>query len=310
MRSDNISVIIPLYRKRDTIGAALSSVLAQTLAPLEIIVVDDGSDDGSAEIVESFTSPMIRLLRQSNAGVSAARNRAMREAAGEWVALLDADDEWMPQYLQHVSRAIHEFPQCRAFGSGFFVRDQKGRVVPGRTPDRRGPVDFFAESMSRYVLIPSAALLHRQTALECGGFPEGMKLGEDQYLWTLMARRASVGFLPERLVIYSRGAQNNSAATYTPEKSDYSLEQLYGPQYSDISNEYVARVALGKALVISTRGGTAEARRTARFFAGTRQNRFALAKLRILNALPASWRPAAMRLYNRLAWLIAKKGMS
>ena len=79
----NISVIIPLYNKASEIAITLHTVLAQSLQPHEIIVVDDGSTDGSAEIVESFGSPLVRLIRQENRGVSAARNRAMREATGE-----------------------------------------------------------------------------------------------------------------------------------------------------------------------------------------------------------------------------------
>ena len=193
MKSNDISVVIPLWNKRAEVGAAIASVLAQTVRPLEIVVVDDGSTDGSAGVVEAFTSPLLRLIRQPNAGVSAARNRAIAEARGEWVALLDADDEWRPEFLEKVSL--------------------------------------------------------------------------------------------------------------------FSLEDLYDPSASELSNEYVARVALGKALTVSAKGGTAEARRAARFFAYTRRNRFALWKLRILNALPAAWRPAVVRFYNSMAWRLARKGL-
>lgn len=310
MKPSDISVVVPLYNKRRDVGAALASVLAQTVAPLEIIVVDDGSTDGSAEVVESFTSPLVRLIRQPNAGVSAARNRAMREARGEWVALLDADDEWRPTFLEKVSLLSLECPECRAFGTGFDIRDERGRLTRADTPSVRGRVDYFAEAMKRYVLIPSAAVLHRPTVLGLGGFPEGMRLGEDQYLWTRLARTAAVGFLPEPLAVYSRAAQNRSAAIYRPEQSRHSLEDLYDPQADCLSNEYVARVALGKALVVSAKGGTAEARRAARFFAYTRRNRAALWKLRLLTMLPAGWRPAVMRFYNRMAWRLARKGLS
>ena len=93
MKSD-ISVVIPLYNKEKEIARTLRSVLAQTSQPLEIIVVDDGSTDGSAARVEEIGSPLIRLIRQENRGVSAARNRAMQEACGEYAALLDGDDTW------------------------------------------------------------------------------------------------------------------------------------------------------------------------------------------------------------------------
>ena len=91
MKSD-ISVVIPLYNKEKEIARTLRSVLAQTSQPLEIIVVDDGSTDGGAEVVRAIGSPLVRLVRQSNAGVCAARNRGIAESTGEYIALLDADD--------------------------------------------------------------------------------------------------------------------------------------------------------------------------------------------------------------------------
>ena len=309
MNPRQISVVIPLWNKRAEVGAAIASVLAQTVPPLEIIVVDDGSTDGSAAVVEAFTSPLVRLIRQPNGGVSAARNRAIGEARGEWVALLDADDEWRPEFLEKVSLLSLECPDCMAFGTGFDIRDAQGALTRGATPAVRGRVDYFAEAMTRYVLIPSATVLHRQTLLSLGGFPEGMRLGEDQYLWTKVARTAAVGFLPEPLVIYSRAAQNRSAAVYRPEQTRFSFEDLYDPTASELSNEYVARVAIGKALTISAKGGTEEARRTARFFAYTRRNRFALWKLRLLTMLPARWRPAVAGFYKRMAWRLARKGL-
>ena len=309
MKSEHISVVIPLWNKRAEVGAAIASALAQTAAPLEIIVVDDGSTDGSAGVVESFTSPLIRLIRQPNAGVSAARNRAIGEARGEWVALLDADDEWRPEFLEKISLLSLECPGCRAFGAAFDIRDEHGRLTRGKTPALRGAVDYFAEAMRCYVLIPSAAVLHRETVIALGGFPEGMRLGEDQYLWTKLARTAQIGFLPEPLAIYSRAAQNRSAAVYRPEQTRFSFEDLYDPSAPELSNEYVARVALGKALTVSAKGGTQEARRAARFFSYTRMNRFALWKLRLLNMLPAKWRPSVAALYNRMAWRLARKGL-
>ena len=226
------------------------------------------------------------------------------------MALLDADDEWRPEFLEKVSLLSLECPECMAFGTGFDIRDERGTLTRGNTPAVRGAVDYFAEAMHRYVLIPSATVVHRQTVISLGGFPEGMRLGEDQYLWTKLARTVPVGFLPEPLAIYSRAAQNRSAAIYRPEDTRFSFEDLYDAAASPLSNEYVARVALGKALTVSAKGGTAEARRAARFFSYTRRNRFALWKLRLLNMLPAGWRPAVAAFYNRMAWRLARKGLN
>ena len=95
-----------MYNKKDEIGATLASVLAQDVAPAEVIVVDDGSTDGSPDIVRAFGSPLVRLVVQENAGVSAARNRGVAEARGRYVAFLDGDDRWEPGFIGKVSELI------------------------------------------------------------------------------------------------------------------------------------------------------------------------------------------------------------
>lgn len=303
----DISVVIPLYNKEREIGRTLRSVLAQTLPPREVIVVDDGSTDGSAAAVEAAASPLIRLVRQPNAGVAAARNRGMREARSEWVALLDGDDVWHEGYLAEIARLIDRYPGCGAYATAFGLRTAKG-LTPAPVPEREGIVDFFRESMTRYVLTSSSATLRRTTALAIGGFPEGMKIGEDQHFWIRMARTAPVCFSPALRVEYLLGAQNRSKSIYTPERTEHTFEELYDPAASEAYNAYVARAALGRALVICAKGGNEEAARTACFFARSRANRRILRKIRILNALPRPWRMPLFNAYNRLAWLAVRKG--
>ena len=304
----DISVVIPLYNKAAEIERTLGSVLGQSVQPREIIVVDDGSTDASAEIVERMASPLVRLVRQPNGGVSAARNNAISLASGRWIALLDGDDRWSEDYLLTMARLIERYPDCGAYGSGFYVDDGKKLVVAG-TPQTEGVVDFFEESMCRYVLIPSATILRRDLVVELGGFPVGMRMGEDQYLWTKIARVADVAFSPNPNVIYSRAASNRSASIFRPEQSKFSLEDLYDADASPISNEYVARVALGKALVESVRGGTESARRALEFFSYNIRSRKIARKVRFFNALPCALRPIASAAYNWLAWAIARKGL-
>jgi hypothetical protein len=163
--------------------------------------------------------------------------------------------------------------------------------------------------MWRYVLIPSATTLRRDLVLRLGGFPVGMRMGEDQYLWTKIAREAEVAFYAEPMIIYQKSASNNSSSLYRAEQSEFSLEDLYDESASDISNEYVARVALGKALVESARGGTQQARRALEFFSYNTMSKRIERKVRVLNSLPRFLRPITLWAYNALAWLIAGKGM-
>lgn len=309
MDSLSISVVIPLYNKRDEVGAALCSVLAQTLPPVEVIVVDDGSTDGGAEVVRTVGGPSVRLLSQSNAGVSAARNRGAAQAQGAYVAFLDADDRWEPGFLAEIAAMIREFPGCGIYSTAFWVVGREGRF-PAPCPDRRGVVgNFFRDSAHRYISIPSASVVPRRVFEQTGGFPVGMKIGEDLYLWVKIARRLPVCFSPARLVCYSKTAANRSAAIYTPEKTDFSFEQLYDPAAPEQEREFLARAALGKALIISAKGGTEEAARAIRTFSFTRTYRRTLRKVRVLNALPVSWRTPVLNFYNRLAWLLAKRGL-
>lgn len=309
MDSLSISVVIPLYNKRDEVGATLRSVLAQTLPPVEVIVVDDGSTDGGAEVVRTVGGPSVRLLSQSNAGVSAARNRGAVQAQGAYVAFLDADDRWEPGFLAEIAAMIRKFPGCGIYSTAFWVVGREGRF-PAPCPDRRGVVgNFFRDSAHRYISIPSASVVPRRVFEQTGGFPVGMKIGEDLYLWVKIARRLPVCFSPARLVCYSKTAANRSAAIYTPEKTDFSFEQLYDPAAPEQEREFIARAALGKALIISAKGGTEEAARAIRTFSFTRTYRRTLRKVRVLNALPVAWRTPVLNFYNRLAWLLAKKGL-
>ena len=105
----DVSVIVPAYKAQETIGAALRSALSQELAPREVICVDDGSPDATADLV-AREFPGVRLVRQENAGPSAARNRAAALAQGEWLAFLDADDVWLPQKLRLQAAALAAEP--------------------------------------------------------------------------------------------------------------------------------------------------------------------------------------------------------
>jgi len=208
------SVVIPLYNKAPHIAATLQSVLAQCFAPDEIIVVDDGSTDGGAAIVEGFAAQGVKLIRQQNAGVSAARNLGVQRAACEYVAFLDADDTWLPQHLATMRDLVI---QHRGLGlySTLYQIHMNGRIFQPHSAygeEFSGIVDDFFSKMAigLSLVISSTAVVSKQALLEIGGFPDQVKRGEDLVVWFKLARASGMAHAAKITAIYNRDAVNRS----------------------------------------------------------------------------------------------------
>ena len=293
---------------------ALRSVVEQSLAVGEIIVVNDGSTDNSEVIVREFIArhpeANIRLITEENRGVSAARNRGISEAKGDYVALLDADDWWLSNYIAEVCRLMEYYPDCDAYSTAFDVvnNDTHTRAC---VPVNEGYISPASEAhMGRYPIIPSTATLRRSTVLRSGGFPEGMRIGEDQWLWVMMLKQgAQFAYSPMSLVRYSRSASNRSATIYRSEECAHTIAELYDPKQDAQLNEYIARIGIGKAITQSVRGGTEDAKTAIKAFGYTKQSKRQLMRLKLLNHLPASLRPVLNGIYAALAWAIKRRGL-
>ena len=206
-----ISVIIPLYNKEAGIATALRSVLAQSFQDFEVVVVDDGSTDGSIAIVKTFNDPHIRLIQQKNAGVSAARNRGIEEAKGEYVAFLDADDEWEPGFLAEIRVLQEGFPECRAQATNysFCSNGVKSSTILRKIPfnGEQGVLTNYFEvaSCSHPPVWTSAVCIERKLLQEIGGFPIGIKSGEDLLTWARIAVRTQWAYSRKVQAIYNLG---------------------------------------------------------------------------------------------------------
>ena len=203
------SIIIPLYNKEGSIAQALDSVMAQECQDFEVVVVDDGSTDGGVAVVENYGDPRIRLVRQENAGVSAARNRGIEEARGEYVAFLDADDVWMPGFLSEIVALQKEFPQCRAQATNYVFNSNgvKSPTILRKVPfcEERGVlVNYFeVASCSHPPVWTSAVCIERRLLLEIGGFPVGIKSGEDLLTWARVAVRTDWAYSMRAMAQYN-----------------------------------------------------------------------------------------------------------
>lgn len=204
-----ISVIIPLYNKETSIATALRSVMAQSYQDFEIVVVDDGSTDSGAEIVESFDDTRIHLIRQANAGVSAARNRGIEEAKGEYVAFLDADDEWMPEFLAEVVALQKEFPECRAQATNYVFNSSgtKSPTILRKLPfnGKHGVLTNYFEvaSISHPPVCSICVCIERKLLQKIGGFPIGIKSGEDLLTWARIAVHTQWAYSLKALAQYN-----------------------------------------------------------------------------------------------------------
>jgi cellulose synthase/poly-beta-1,6-N-acetylglucosamine synthase-like glycosyltransferase len=203
------SIVIPLYNKAPYIIETIKSVFAQTFTDFEVIVVDDGSSDGSAELVAAMTDPRLHLIRQANAGVSAARNRGIALAQGEWVAFLDADDWHHPRYLASLLIAQEAYPQADTVATDFVPISYVDGQWPPRfkVPIQPPEVELITDLPMRWMAGPSlltSAVAVRAERLRqmqpC--FPVGESCGEDLDLWFRLAERAPIALAHAPLVGY------------------------------------------------------------------------------------------------------------
>jgi glycosyltransferase involved in cell wall biosynthesis len=216
-----VSVVIPVYNGEAHIAAALDSALLQTHPHLEVIVVDDGSTDGTCDIVESRRAGdgRVRLVRQENAGVAAARNRGIAEARGEFVAPLDADDLWEPTKIERqVARMLESGDKTGIVYCWWVLIDADGGVldssprwrVEGRVADALLQVNFAGNA--------SVALFRRRHLLDVGGYDTSLRARDAQGFedWDLalkVAERSRVAVVPAPLVAYRRQETGMSART-------------------------------------------------------------------------------------------------
>lgn len=207
------SVILPLYNKAPYVEKAIRSVLSQTFTDYELFIVDDGSSDNSAcialQAIEGQRNCL--LIKQENAGVSMARNNGVSVSYGEYLCFLDADDWWEPTFLEEMATLIGEYPDAGIYGANYTIINEtkhKTRVAPiGVEPGfKKGYINYcqvYAKTLAMPLTSISVAI-PRLVFDELGGFPQGVKLGEDFMLWIHIALKYKVAFLNKPLAFYNQ----------------------------------------------------------------------------------------------------------
>jgi len=198
-----VSVVIPAYNYGRYLAEAIDSALAQTYPPLEIIVVDDGSTDHTAEVIASY-GRRVRGVFQANAGVSAARNTGIDVARGEYLAFLDADDVWYPRKLELQMARFEADPSLGLVHAGLEVVDGEGRTIELKTRGREGWISHDLLRLQEDVMVGpgSNIVVPRRIAQEIGGFDQSLAPSEDWDFGYRIAVRYHVAFVPMPLVRY------------------------------------------------------------------------------------------------------------
>jgi len=210
-----------LYNKASTVRQAIRSVVTQSVRAAEVVVVDDGSTDGGGAEVVGLGIANLRLITQTNAGVSAARNRGMKEAGHDVVAFLDADDQWGPNFLEAISHLIELYPEAGVFATNYlrhFVDGMsRGRCLPGFRAYNtwEGLLNRYCEiAGNQGSPIHSSAIAVRRSVLEeIGGFPAGVIFGEDLITWVRLALSSQIAYTSRPCAIYNVRSPHHSTST-------------------------------------------------------------------------------------------------
>ncbi|MFY9530791.1 MAG: glycosyltransferase [Candidatus Acidiferrales bacterium] len=271
-RAVQVSVLIPTFNYGRFLRESLGSVFSQTVTNFEIVVVDDGSTDETSEILRSVSDPRVKVFKIPHGGIANARNRALREASGEFIAFLDADDRWRPDKLEKQLSILLSEPAVGAVFSDFVRFTEKGllanqfsfyRGLPSvetrPSSDGRGRVilgDAFCELVSlEQWPVGLQAMLLRRSVLSGLEFPQNLPICEDVYFVMRLYGRAQVAYIPEILTEVRRHGSNSYEpgvemlewqlrALLTLEKDEESLSHKravrarIGRQYAGIGHHY------------------------------------------------------------------------
>lgn len=227
-----ISVVIPLYNKSEYIVRALNSINKQKRAVEEIIIVDDASTDDSLSLVQRLSIANLRIIKlMQNCGASVARNIGIQEASSEYIAFLDADDEWHPEYIKKIEELIILYPQCGIYSTRRMDVYSGGRIkIANPCCRKNGTMSYFETLYAMDSIVQSSnAVVPKKILLELHGFPEGVSTSEDSVMWLKIGVDYPIALAKEYFSFYHRdiiGQVTQSAAGkwyqhYQPEYTQF-----------------------------------------------------------------------------------------
>jgi glycosyltransferase involved in cell wall biosynthesis len=227
--SPNVSVIIPLYNKGPYITRAIKSVLDQTVQDFEIIVMDGNSTDEGPEFVKKNSDPRIHFYIQKGSGVSTARNQGVEKSQSDFIAFLDADDEWMPNHLEILLKLKERFPDAGIYSTSYQTCQIDGKLayshyktIPNSAFEGLLPNYFESAALGEIPVWTSVVGIFKDVFFETGGFHPSVSMGEDLDLWAKIALKYPVAFSSDISAIYHTGASNRAC---DPTHSIHKMEE-------------------------------------------------------------------------------------
>ncbi|MAN58583.1 MAG: capsular biosynthesis protein CpsI [Flavobacteriaceae bacterium] len=228
------SIVLPLYNKEYYILKTVKSVLNQSYEEFELIIINDGSTDSSLEKLDSIKDKRIRLINQSNQGVSISRNQGIKESKCEYIAFIDADDIWDSNYLLEMKQLIFEYPKAKIYGANFYFVDGN-KIKTANSGLKRGYTDnYFRLVRNSVVLHTSSTIVNSKALQTVGFFNSSIKRGEDLDLFVRLIRKFELAYLPEAKNKYFLNTENSSNQFVPlPEESF-----AYHAKFTEDSNYY------------------------------------------------------------------------
>jgi len=236
-----ISVVLPAFNSKRSISRAIESVLSQIFTDYEIIVIDDGSTDNTADVVKKFGSK-VNYIYQEHAGVSVARNTAIAAAKGQWIAFLDSDDEWLAEKLKLQMNLLQRNPNLRWCSCNWYQSFYSRRVPIGNSPKIRAALaggDYFENyfqiaTEGRCPILTTTIIVHKDIFEQLGGFEPGRARGQDVDMWWRIAHNyPSIGYIAEPLAVRYLDVEN-------PITKKHRLETIRGYNRRELVDRHLA----------------------------------------------------------------------
>lgn len=239
------SVVIPVYNKRPHIMRAVDSVLNQTYDNFELLIIDDGSTDGSCEELTAVEDRRVRIIVKKNGGAASARNCGIEEAKGEYIALLDADDEWEVQYLEYIVKMIKKFPDAGLYATAYrnkYADKSEKPVIFSTNKHEMFLMNNYFEKISEVgasINNSSCSVIPISIFNEVGLFPTDMKHFEDHVVWYKIALNHEIAYFSNDLVIIHKDAINRSSSNASALIKKDSIERLFNEFHESIFSDRV-----------------------------------------------------------------------